>query len=385
MLSATLPGTRFFDLAYILGLCLICHCRESEHINTRMPTDMTKAQRSLTLLLPQLPLSDGHPSYRMAAFERLVGCGKTCAQEQVRIGLDAELFRLFGANIDEIVGDLPVAAVTRVHDFGVIDNEWWMRADPVHLVPRADELVLAHGREIGLGREEAQSLAREIMGLYAEDGWVLRVATPDRWYLRPGKEAPRLGTMTPKEIAGRHIQPYLPSGPDAHKWQTLMNEIQILLLTAPVNTERERRGQLPVNSLWFWGGGQLPGFDHCDWVALWSANPLALGLARLGEIRAYGSPASAAQWFADAVSGEHLVVLDQGFEALAHEGIEAWSGFLASLERDWFVPLEHALRQRSLAHVTLVTDTGLRIRILPEHVQHAWRQSDGAVGHASQA
>ena len=39
------------------------------------------------------------------------------------------LFTLFGI-APEAGRDLPVAAVTRVADMGVIDREWWIRADP---------------------------------------------------------------------------------------------------------------------------------------------------------------------------------------------------------------------------------------------------------------
>src|SRR5687767_4981227 len=55
-------------------------------------------------------------------------------------GLEPLLFSLFGAEIP-VDADLPVAAVTRVLDLGIVDNGWWIRADPVHLSPQRDQLI----------------------------------------------------------------------------------------------------------------------------------------------------------------------------------------------------------------------------------------------------
>ena len=68
--------------------------------------------------------------------------------------------------------------------------------------------------------------------------------------------------------------PYLPTGKDGKQWHTVLNEMQILLHTAQVNIERERRGDLPINSLWFWGSGRLPQeIQRVDWARVHSEEP----------------------------------------------------------------------------------------------------------------
>jgi len=69
------------------------------------------------------------------------------------------LFALFGI-APEAGQDLPVAAVTRVADMGVIDREWWIRADPVYLEAGHDSLVLHAG--LGLTPDEAAQLVAEL-------------------------------------------------------------------------------------------------------------------------------------------------------------------------------------------------------------------------------
>ncbi len=153
---------------------------------------------------------------------------------------DAErLFAFFGI-APQAGQDLPVAAVTRVADMGVIDRDWWIRADPVYLEPGRDSLVMHAG--LGLTPEEAGQLLTELNESLAQDGWLLMAPRPERWYLKPPAAAAI--TTTPLAFAnGRNLHPLLPQGRDRKTWHTRLNEIQILLHTSPVNVARAARGQ----------------------------------------------------------------------------------------------------------------------------------------------
>lgn len=288
-------------------------------------------------------------------------------------GFEPVLFSLFGAETPT-EGDLPVAAVTRVLDMGVIDNGWWLRADPVHLHPERDRLILTDSQMLDITQDEAGRLAAEIMEVYKADGWLLKAARPGRWYLKPPR-APKMTTTPLPETVGHDIHPYLPQGKDGKAWHTVLNEMQILLHTAKVNEARERRGKLPINSLWFWGGGRLPRLKPVAWAQLWSDEPLGLAFARLAQVPSRASPADFDTWRRQTDrGGEHLVVLDALRPALQYADAPAWTAAIAQLEHRWIAPLVSAVREGTLAHATLVTDNGRQYRLTRRLARRWWRR-----------
>lgn len=288
-------------------------------------------------------------------------------------GLDALLFALFAIDTPTDA-DLPVAAVTRVLDMGVIDKGWWMRADPVYLQPDRDRLILADNEMLRLTQAEADALAAEIMQTFSADGWVLKAARPGRWYLKPPRAA-RIRTTPLAQLVGRDIHPYLPQGKEGKHWHTVLNEVQILLHTAAVNAEREARGLLPANSLWFWGSGRLPSLAPVEWTQVWSQEPISLALARLTGVGSQGLPADYADWSRRAgEGGAHLVVLDQAYAAVQYREPEAWAAFLRELDGKWLAPAYRAVKQRQLQSVTLYDDQGRGYRLTSRSARRWWRR-----------
>ena len=157
--------------------------------------------------------------------------------------------------------DWPVAAVTALVDcdasIDVCGTGTWLRADPVHLRPDVADLVLFDAVDVGVSREEARALAEAVNEALRPGGPVIDAAHPHRWYV--ALEAPARMATTPLSLAaGAGISAAMPRGPDAPRWRRWMNEVQMALHDCPVNAERERRGAVPINSIWFWGGGSLP-------------------------------------------------------------------------------------------------------------------------------
>lgn len=296
-------------------------------------------------------------------------------------GFEAAAFALFEVEPDSDPDvDLPVAAVTRALDIGVIDKGWWLRADPVHLQPFRDRLILSDHNRLDLTHDEAQRLAAEIMEVYSADGWLLKPARPGRWYLKPPRASHLLTTPLP-EVVGKDIHPHLPRGKDGKSWHTVLNEIQILLHTAAVNVEREQAGKLPVNSLWFWGGGRLPNIRSVRWAEVWSEEPVSLALARLSEAPSRDLPTGFDEWQSQArLAGEHLVVIDRGRTAVQYGDGPAWVEFIQRFERNWIVPLLQALRSGELAGATLYSDTGRAFRLDRRSVRRWWRRRSGLAG-----
>ena len=59
-------------------------------------------------------------------------------------------------------------------------------------------------------------------------------------------------------VLGKSANPYIEQSRDNLRWYKLLNEIQMFMHQHPINQQRGHAGRLPVNSLWFWGGGGLP-------------------------------------------------------------------------------------------------------------------------------
>jgi hypothetical protein len=328
--------------------------------------------KSLTLVIPGLfglpEGSTGRPSARL--LETLLG--RADHLETSEVEYEQRVFSLFGLKAPD-GADLPVAAVTRALDLGVIDSGWWLRADPVHLRPERDRLILLDTQVVPITPAEATRLAAEVTEAYASDGWLLKAPRPGRWYLKPPR-APRILTTPLPLVAGKDIHPYLPQGKDGKAWHTLLNEIQILLHTATVNTEREQRGELPINSLWFWGGGRLPSISQVEWARVYSEEPISLALARLSETPSSARPAGFHDWLRQAQrSGAHLVVLDQARGAVQYGQEREWTEFIELLDRDWMAPVFRALKANEISGLTICTDTGM-YRIGRKQVRRWWRR-----------
>ena len=68
----------------------------------------------------------------------------------------------------------------------------------------------------------------------------------------------QLPTAALDRVLARNVDAWLPDAPQARPLRRLQNEIQMLLYTHPFNDAREVKRQLPVNSFWISGTGDLP-------------------------------------------------------------------------------------------------------------------------------
>ncbi len=319
--------------------------------------------RQVTLYIPGLFAGPAAPATLLHLLARA---------DQLPGGTDGgveRLFALFGI-APEAGQDLPVASVTRVADVGVIDRDWWIRADPVYLEPGRDSLVMHAG--LGLTPDEAGQLVAELNESLSQDGWLLKAPRPERWYLKP----PVAATITTTPLAaanGRNVHPLLPQGADYKAWHTRLNELQILLHTSPVNVAREARGALPANSVWFWGGGRLPQAGVARWSQLWSDEPLTQGLARLAGVSSGPVPVNGVELLAQAGGGEVLLVLELPTPILSQDDADAWQASLQTVVENWLAPLLAAVHAGKLSSLTLISDSGPLFLYRGAHRWRFWR------------
>jgi len=229
----------------------------------------------------------------------------------------------------------------------------WLCADPVHLRFHHERIVLADAGAFEIELDEAHAIAGALNAEFGDIGQ-FHVAAARRWYLRLNAAQPHHAEPM-STVAGRRLDDELTdkNGP-LTRW---LNEVQMFLHGHPVNARRQAEGKPAVNSLWLWGGGNLPEIPEPPFTALCSDNPLAIGLALAAGIEAPPCPASLATLLADAAPDDHpLVVLDSLLPPVLYENGDDWRNAFAALDRDWFVPLGDALG-RKIDTLTLIAPT----------------------------
>ncbi len=299
--------------------------------------------RELHLIVPGLAAWRDSPhseTVAMPGLARLLARGRPLGGET---SLAEALCRAFAVDRQE---DWPLAPITATYDGLNANVGYWLRADPVHLQVGMRGMTLLDASHVGLSTAESESLATSLMPLFREAGWHLLAPAPTRWYGHPAR-AINLRTTPLDEVATRHVNSALPTGPDAAQVMQLLNDAQIILHEHPVNLARERQGQLPINSLWLWGGGTRVNIGRTYRLVL------AEQLETLALTQLSGSTSAACPG--------HLGDLPRAASILAvlpEFAADAEATDAARLDADWFMPLLQGLLLGRIRHATL-TLTGL--------------------------
>ena len=260
--------------------------------------------------------------------------------------------------------DWPLAPITLVADGGAGEG-YWLRADPVHLRVMRDRIVLADSSSFVLSQQEADALAASIGQHFGDDLRVLPLH-PTHWYLQVAL-APDLRTTPLSVVSGRDIQPLQPQGEDARRLRGVLNELQMLLFEHPVNQAREARGELPVNSVWLWGGGTAPAVP-AQKTAIFAQDATARALGAFCGSAVHLLPP---QLEAGLLKTAGIVVLDALTPAGQCGDAYGWRESIRELEQNWFGPLLAALRTLDSTGVCLLDPTSGKA--LQLHARDAWK------------
>lgn len=316
----------------------------------------------LHILIPKL-FAAVTPELRLEFLERLLS--RAYVEDWAHSEWMSSLCALFGLAVNE--KPLPIAPLTRLVDANDCGEKIWLRADPVYLRVDRDRVFLFDAASaFSLTQVEANHFINELNTFYAEDGLQFSAPAPTRWYVSL-PDLPKLITHPVADVLGRDIHAYMPDGDDKMVWQRRLNEVQMLLHQCQVNTDREARGELPINSVWFWGVGRLPDPPAQRWAHVWSDDPLAQGLARLADTPQTNVPATGTDWLALLTPGEHFLTLS------APRG-EDWSAWLSHLEQVWFMPLFNALKKRQVDMLALYPGDERVFVVTDSSVRHWWRR-----------
>ena len=258
------------------------------------------------------------------------------------VSLEARLCAHFG------VVDESVAPITLQADGMQAEEFYWLRADPVHLQLQRAQMNLHAG--VMLSVDEAAQLCDSLNQHFAGEHFKFFAPHPQRWYLRLDA-APDLVTHSLTQVAGKNIRPYLPSGADALYWNGVMNEVQMLLHEHAVNTVREARGEVVINSVWLWGGGGAQTLLQRPFARVVGDSQLSQAFAEYAGIP-YCNLLEDERWLAEA-SGEILVVWEGQRLAIQQGNLQVWQNTVLNLEQLCAAPLLKALSSGKVAQMTV--------------------------------
>ena len=336
---------------------------------------MRTAPLKLSLLVPGLLSALPGVNARAVVAQHCSAATRLLSRaQQATEGADADTlhYRLLGYSLSA-THDLPDAWLSYQFDTGTVPADALLRADPVHLRADQSRLLLFDAAHLDITADEARELSDAFNRHYATDGLRLEFPTPTRGYLHLDA-APTIRTTSLAQVMGRNVDACLPVGPDARHWHGVLNEVQMLFHDHPVNRARETRGKPLVNGLWLWGGGRPLTAAPSDWQRLWSNDPALRGLAWLNGIASGEPPTHADDWLSNVVDGNHMVCLDALRRAAAYADLEHWLAETQRLERDWFAPLEGALKHGRVRELRLYPDDGCSYRVTRWDMLRFWKR-----------
>jgi hypothetical protein len=289
------------------------------------------------------------------------------------------LLDLFGIGFDA-ERDPPSAPFSRLADGGDgSPHAFWLHAEPVHLRPDRDRLLLFDARHLGLERSEVSALVELFNAHFAEDGLYLEAPVDARWYLR-AERVPQIRTSALADVVGRSVKRSFLHGEDASSWMRWLNEAQMLFHHSEVNRSRELAGRPTVSGIWPWGGGSLPdSMPSPRYLRVFASHPLAVGLAKAAGVPVMELPVEPRELPGEAVMGRDLIVWDDLWPPVLDGDAGAWIGELTRLAA-WLEGLVGQLARGNVDELVLHSCDGSGLRVTRAALRRFWRRPAAIAG-----
>jgi hypothetical protein len=238
-------------------------------------------------------------------------------------------------------------------------TKWIAAADPVYLEPRLDHLCLHELRRTGVEASQMRSLINHLQTTLATGTAYGFTRLGSYGYL--SSKTPVVTATVPAYVVDQQRpEVFLPGGDDTAMHRNLLSEIEMALHEHEVNLAREADGQLPVNSLWLWGGGTAPEQITRAQPPLYSDDALLTGYW-------YSGTGVAEPWL-----GNIAACIDQSVAGFVAETPE-FDDSPALLE-SCLHGLRKALRSGRLSSLTLLFRDGIRAHVRRSHALRVWRR-----------
>lgn len=258
--------------------------------------------------------------------------------------------------------DFPIAAIAATADGLEVGEDYWLRADPVHLALQRDCFSLAEPAPLPVQRPHTALIITSLNQHFSQDGIMFFVGESGAWYLRC-QHAPKIKTCLPSLVLDKNIHSFLPTGDESSKWLAVLNEVQMLLHEHPANLSRESAREVAINSIWLSGGGSMPQVEVLkkDADLILASSVFYQGLASLSRVKSQTLPASLADTLH--TNAQHVrlqLPLDD------------------NLDEHWFKPMLNALKNGNIQQLTLnlgFYEKSITVEIRPTDCYKFWRKS----------
>jgi hypothetical protein len=270
-------------------------------------------------------------------------------------GVDA-----FLAVLDELGVSAPaqgLAALRFLGQTGTRPDDWVSAADPVYLEALLDHVRLHALDENTLGRGEREHLFEYLQKQLGDAGCRFELVG-ELGYVRGDRDF-ATASCSARALDSCEPDAFLPAAAASREHDRLVGELQLLLHQAPMNRQREEQGRLPVNSIWFWGGGRVPPSGTMALPRLVAADPQFLGYWCNGGGEVTRWSGEDTKFPAD-ISRSCVVVPPPG--ALQ-------SGLVDAMLKT----ARHRLARGQIRRLTLVFSDGWRVRLRRSSLLAVWR------------
>lgn len=272
---------------------------------------------------------------------------------------------------------LPVAATMAALQFNQQTEDFWIRVEPVQMVADRDSLVMMPPQTLAMTDAELQALFDQFNQHFKQDGVQLEWGSHRDWYCRL-PQVIDLKTTPLMDAEYQNVSDLYPQGAVARYWHQLMNEAQMLFYTHPVNEARRQNGQPEINSVWFWGEGQLLASEAVlrPDASLWTDDLYLKSVGHVAQSSVRHAVKSHQAWLeytekeATKVSESHLI--QQDILSLS-DNSHSLAELLMQLEQDWFAPLLEQLQQHKIHSLLLDFGGAQRYHLTPKHLKRFWR------------
>jgi hypothetical protein len=244
--------------------------------------------------------------------------------------------------------ELPIAALRQPPDVVTNSPVWCL--DPVYVQLDQEMAYLTACDELMLSESEARDLIGSLNRHFGDE-LHLQYQTPQHWLVSTQLE---LRTRTPSEAMLQDIRRFQPTGKDAVRWQGVLNEIQMLLHTHPVNEARIHAGLPPVNSLWLWGGGDITA-TKSEFDLVCAKDVLAIEAAARNKVAHVQFPE---QIDIKLFAGQNVLLIETSqLKSVNENNVYAWFSSLRHLDKVLLSPLFTCLKTSVIEELQLLSDT----------------------------
>lgn len=143
----------------------------------------------------------------------------------------------------------PLYAGPTVND----DKPVWL-AELVHVSPSREGAALLPADELNITAQDSVALFDSVHALARESGFELEQTSNERWRIHLPEECEPVTVASPTLVSLTSVNDWWDLDDRSRSWRRLANEIQMLWFDHPVNQLRYERQQVPINSLWLFGG-----------------------------------------------------------------------------------------------------------------------------------